>query len=108
MELELSECLPIDCTEEVVEQSEDDELSVEQFVDAALPSQKKVKEGPQTCISHSAGVRHCHRSFFSADQQAVCGMKLTSVFLFFWAFSVLNFSDWPGTHKANLVTVLQQ
>lgn len=52
--------LPINNTEEVVEKSEDDELSVEQFIDAALPSQKQVKEGPQTCISNPARVRYCH------------------------------------------------
>lgn len=52
--------VPVNNTEEVVEKSEDDELSVEKFIDAALPSQKQVKEGPQTCISNPARVRYCH------------------------------------------------
>lgn len=67
--------LPVNNTEEVVEQSEDDKLPVEQFVDAALPSQEKVKKGPQTRISNSAGVRHCHRCCcLLANVLADCGL----------------------------------
>lgn len=62
-----SKRVPINNTEEVVEKREDDELSVEQFIDAALPSQKQVKEGPQTCISDPAGVRHRHRCCLLAN-----------------------------------------
>lgn len=52
--------LPIDDAEEVVEQGEDDELSVEQLVDASLPSQQQVEERPQPCVCDPAGVRHRH------------------------------------------------
>lgn len=64
--------VPINNTEEVVEESEDDELSVEQFVDAAFPSQEQVKEGPQTCISNPARVCDGHRCCFLPNFPADC------------------------------------
>lgn len=65
--------LPINNTEEVVEHRKDDELPVEQFINAAFPSQEQVKEGSQTCISNPAGVRDCHCCSL-ADLLADCGL----------------------------------
>lgn len=67
---------PVHNTERVVEQSEDDKFSVEQFVDTALPSQEQVEEGPQTCVSNSAGVCHCHchRCCLLTNLLAGCGL----------------------------------
>lgn len=67
------QCLPVNDAEEVVEQSKDDKLSVKEFIDATLPAQKQVKEGPQTCISNSPGVSHCHSCcFFLANLLVGC------------------------------------
>lgn len=74
MEFRVFSRVPINNTEEVVKEGEDDELPVEQFIDAALPSQEQVEEGPQTCISDPAGVRHCHCCCSLADLLVDCGV----------------------------------
>lgn len=38
--------VPVHNAEEAVEEREDDQLPVEQLVDAALPAQQQVEEGP--------------------------------------------------------------
>lgn len=54
--------VPVHDAEETVEERKDNQLPVEQLVDAALPTQQQVEEGPQSCISDPAGVRHRHGS----------------------------------------------
>ena len=70
----VSETIPVNNTEEVVEQSEDDELPVQQFIDAALPAQQQVEEGPQTGISDPARVRHRHDCGLLLGWLADCGV----------------------------------
>lgn len=69
-----SERVPVHDAEETVEKRKDDELPVEQFVDAAPPSQQQVEEGPQAGVSNPARVRHRHRCCSLAHLPSVCGV----------------------------------
>lgn len=66
-------CSPVDKADGEVERDEDQELRVEQFVDAALPLEQELGEGAQAGISHTVGVGHCHHSSCAGTQQAGLG-----------------------------------
>ena len=52
--------LPVQPAEEAVEHGEEDELPVQELVDAALPAQQQTGEGPEARVRHAAGVGHRH------------------------------------------------
>lgn len=60
--------VPVHDAEEAVQERKDNQLPVEQLVDATLPSQQQVEEGPQSCISDPARVRHRHGSLVIRQQ----------------------------------------
>jgi len=53
---------PVDEAEQGVQHHEDDELLVQQLVDAAFPAEQQLGETPKTGVGDFQRVRDCHRS----------------------------------------------
>lgn len=69
--------VPVEDTDDVVKHNEDEQLSVQQLVNAPFPTQQQVREGPKTGICNPARVCHRHLLLSAAEEHQLTRTLLT-------------------------------